>query len=326
MKRTSVVTLFIALFLTQSYGAWAGVLDDSLKLVRNACGGISNKMQNLKTKAGINTALTAVGTATGAVALGTGIAKAKTDKTYEELLAEIADDLAYFDKMAATQKAEDIDVIPEIHPEDIADVLAEMSVQATELEQKQAELERLEKKSKTLGNVRTGTMAGTAVTDTAGAIIAATNRVNTDLMDDINACIESVRNLSRVAIQVEMDGSADKQEIAKARNIVENCGAWEGVDLSKINKRATGAAISAGVGGATAMAGTVTSALANSNSVRENDTDEGKQKEKNLNLASNILAGGATAASVTATVFNATQIAAIKKAASVADNCEGALQ
>ena len=43
-------------------------------------------------------------------------------------------------------------------------------------------------------------------------------------------------------------------------------------------------------------------------------------------MASNALAGGAAAASGVATVFNAVQIKAIKKAAMAADKCEEALK
>jgi hypothetical protein len=56
--------------------------------------------------------------------------------------------------------------------------------------------------------------------------------------------------------------------------------------------------------------------------VREGDAN----KEKNLNTAANVLAGGTTVASGVATVFNATQISAIKRAAAVADGCERALR
>ena len=59
---------------------------------------------------------------------------------------------------------------------------------------------------------------------------------------------------------------------------------------------------------------------------RNDNSDSGKQKEKNLNTASNVLSVGATAASVTATVFNATQIAAIKKVAKVSEACTGVLK
>ena len=49
-------------------------------------------------------------------------------------------------------------------------------------------------------------------------------------------------------------------------------------------------------------------------------------KEKNLNTTANILAGASTVASATATVFNATQISAIKKVAEVAQQCTEVLK
>lgn len=125
-------------------------------------------------------------------------------------------------------------------------------------------------------------------------------------------------------MQERVNGSADAAQLNKVETIIRECGAWEYVDLSKINKRATGAAISAGAGAAMAIAGTITSASANSNSVRNDNTESGKKKEKNLNAASNVLAGGTTAASAVAVVFNATQISAIKRAVQTAENCEGA--
>ena len=50
------------------------------------------------------------------------------------------------------------------------------------------------------------------------------------------------------------------------------------------------------------------------------------KKEKDLNIAANVLSVGATAASISATVFNATQIAAIKKVAGVSEKCTGVLK
>ena len=82
------------------------------------------------------------------------------------------------------------------------------------------------------------------------------------------------------------------------------------------------ASIGAGLGGV----GTLTSGLANSDKVRDDDTATGKNKEQGLNTASNALSLGATMASVTATVFNAKQISAIKKLAAVSEKCTGVLR
>ena len=52
----------------------------------------------------------------------------------------------------------------------------------------------------------------------------------------------------------------------------------------------------------------------------------GTNKEKGLNVTSNVMAAGSAAAGIAATIFNATQISKIKHAAAVAGECEGALK
>ena len=107
---------------------------------------------------------------------------------------------------------------------------------------------------------------------------------------------------------------------------MEMCKEYDYVDISKINAKGKGATISSVVGATTGVAGTVTSAMANADATRNDDTKSGKQKEKNLNTAANVLAGASTVASATATVFNATQIKAIKDVANVAAKCTGVLK
>jgi hypothetical protein len=84
--------------------------------------------------------------------------------------------------------------------------------------------------------------------------------------------------------------------------------------------------VSSIIGAGTGAAGTITSASANSENVRSNDTEAGQNKEKNLNTAANVLSGVSGGASLVATIFNATQISALKKASAVADECEGVLK
>ena len=62
----------------------------------------------------------------------------------------------------------------------------------------------------------------------------------------------------------------------------------------------------------------ITSAVANKSTNLE--------QEKKLDTASNILAGGATVLTGTATVFNAMQISTIKKMAEIAQQCENLLK
>lgn len=275
-------------------------LSAAIENVRTTCGNISAELSDMKKMAGITTAVTGVGTVAGGVALGTGIAKANVDKEVEAKeklpLLTIENENAF--KNSVLNYAESIN-------------------QSVNTEKGIAE-----KKSKQLGNLRTGTMAAATATNIAGAVMSGTNKVKGDLKQQIDECLASVKTLSNVRMQARIDGSATDADLARAENIIRACDAWTTVDVSSINNRSTGATVSAGIGAGLGLAGTITSASANSNSVRDGDAD----KEKKLNTAANVLAGGTTAASLSATIFNATQISAIKRAATVADECEGALK
>jgi hypothetical protein len=315
MKKVLALGLIFA-----AQGAYAESVDlaNAIAKTRSACGGISASMADMKLKAGINTAVTAVGTAAGGVALGTGIAKAKIDEDIEEIKKQIEEMLQKMEQQKITQHYEKINVSDAKKDLDAYD----FNVTQQDKDDLLAKVDKLTKKSKTLGNVRTGTLAAATATNIAGAAIAGTNMVKQELSDQVKSCLDSVKELSNAKMQARMDGSADDAQLAKTDAIISACGEWEFVDLTPINKRATGAAVSSGVGAGLGLIGTITSGAANSNSVRAGD----EQKEKALNTTANIMAGGTAAASLTATIFNATQISAIKKAATVADSCEGALK
>lgn len=292
-------------------------LTAAIENVRTTCGNISAELSDMKKMAGIATTVTGVGTVAGGVALGTGIAKAGVDKEIEELESQIAE----LKKSRSGVPVEKLEIANQnAFKQSLDDFVYAYSA---ELQQKDAELSVAEKKSKQLGNVRTGTMATSTVANIAGAIMSGTNRVKGDLRQQIDECLASVKILSNVRMQARIDGSATNTDLARAENIIRACDAWTTVDVSSINNRSTGATVSSGIGAGLGLAGTITSASANSDGVRDSDD---KQREKNLNTAANVLAGGTTAASLSATIFNTTQISAIKRAATVADECEGALK
>lgn len=287
-------------------------LTAAIENVRTTCGNISAELSDMKKMAGITTAVTGVGTVAGGVALGTGLAKANVDKEIEELESQIARLIA-----------ERGDVpIEHLQIEDEALFKRQVNEFIAYYQAKEQEISAAEKKSKTLGNVRTGTLAATTATNIAGAVMSGTNRVKGDLKQQIDECLMSVKTLSNIRMQARIDGSATDADLVRAENIIRACNAWTTVDVSSINKRSKGATVLSGIGAGLGLAGTITSASANSKDVRDGDSD----KEKNLNTAANVLAGGTTATSLSATIFNATQINAIKHAATVADECEGALR
>ncbi len=310
-----IMSIF-AIMMVVPFVSSASELTNAIENARTACGGIGSSLNHMKTMAGINTAVTGVGTVVGGVALGTGVAKAATDQEIADLERQIAE----LERSRADVPIEEITIE---NPADFNRQLNEfVNSYTAELQQKESELSAAEQKSKTLGNWRTGTLAGATATNLAGAVIAGTNRVRGDLKSQIDECLQSVKTLSVVRMQARIDGSATDAELLRAENIVRACDNWATVDVSSINNKSTGATVAAGVGAGLGIAGTITSASANSQTVRDGDAN----KEKNLNTAANVLAGGTTVASGVATVFNATQIGAIKRAATVADECEGALK
>lgn len=307
-----IITLIFVIF---PFMASANVLplDDALRATYTACVGIDDELSDLKTMAGINTAITSVGTATGVGATVTGLVKSNKDKQIEIKLEKLRE---------IEQKNPGLQSTDAEWDNFESGLTTELANAKIEVEKYQAEIEKLNQQSKKLGNWRTGLMTGATATNVAGAIIAGTNRVDGDLKTQIDNCISGVKTLRNSIMQARMDGT----DVSEAESIASACGEYEYVDVSKINNRAKGATISSTVGAATGLAGTVASATANSNKIRDAQGDAAQQKEKNLNTASNVLAGATTVASATATVFNATQISAIKKVAAVAEKCTGVLK
>ena len=289
-------------------------LTAAIENVRTTCGNISEELTDMKKMAGITTAVTGVGTVAGGVALGTGLAKTNVDKEIADLEQQLA-------KLDVGRNLETITISATNLQNELDQYQASLqTLSKSELQEQKSEAEQ---KSKNLGNIRTGTLATSTVANIAGAVMSGTNRVKGDLKQQIDECLASVKTLSNIRMQARIDGSANDTELARAENIIRACNAWTTVDVSSINNRSTGATVSAGIGAGLGLAGTITSASANSKDIRNGDDT---QREKNLNTAANVLAGGTTAAGLSATIFNATQISAIKRAATVADECEGALK
>ena len=295
-------------------------LDDALRATYIACVGIDEELADLKKMAGINTAVTAVGTGLGIGAVATGLAKNKTDSILSQKYKEM-EDLSYAaPTYIETVDAEEFLAATKKYLEN--KTLSENTVATDARKAEQEEINRLEAKSKRLGNWRTGLLAGNTVTNIAGAVIAGNNKVDKSLQEQIDDCKTAVKNLQDSIIVAKLEG----QDVTEAKQIQSICRGFEYVDISKINNRATGAMVSSVVGAGTGAVGTIVSAVANSKKVRNDDSEQGQRKEKNLNNASNVLAAGATVASATATVFNATQIKAIKDVAIVAEQCSGVLK
>jgi len=300
--------------------AKAEVLDltTALQHTYTACADIDDNLHDIKVLAGVNTAVTAVGTGLGVGATATGFVKQKTDKEIaqlEKILEKLKNIESNLESMPTNNTEQLLKDMNQYYAEHLND--PEASIKDT-----QQQINELTEKSKKLGNWRTGLLAGNTVTNVAGAIIASKTINKDDIEGQIEACVSATKDLNNAIMQAKMNG----EDVTEAQSILEACREYEYVDITPINNRGKGAMIASSIGAVTGTVGTITSAIANTDKTRNDNTEEGKKKEKDLNTASNVLSIGSTVASTTATIFNATQIAAVKKVAKVSEACTGVLK
>lgn len=281
-------------------------LVSALQGTYSACVGIDDSLADLKKMAGINTAITATGTGLGVGAVVAGVKKADVDAEYNRIKQKLVSIIKGKTELETTVVLNEEELMKEVE-----NFLKNEPSKKNEVEKSTEEIRDLADKSKKLGNWRTGLLAGNALTNVAGAVVAGKNKVDDDLHAQIEVCRAAVKNLKMVAMQAKLDG----MDVSEADRIVAVCGEFDYVDVSKINNRGKGAMLSSAVGATTGVAGTIASVVANNN-----------KSGKNLDGAANTLAGASTVASGVATVFNATQISAIKKVATVATQCSEVLK
>ena len=294
-------------------------LQQKISEVRSECSGIK---KDLDTIFGFTTATTATSGLGGVVAGGalvSGVIKAKTDKKIEEKEGELA---------LLQSRTDNLSDDPEELKKQISEILPSLDEDYARL---QKEIEEETKKSKTLGNVRTGLMAGATVTSvvSTGTSIGAT--VNADkLAKKMSDCNQKLYELKIAKSELDSLESTDKSAVEVGENatkILSVCTGYNknNIDTTVKNKMIASAIIS-GIGTATGATGTITSAMANSKKVREDDSVKGQKKEKNLNLTANIMAGITTGTSLSTTVISATAIADAQKDSKMAEKCEAVLK
>lgn len=205
--RTKFLYLMAAVLYTPFAQADIMPLNDALRATYTTCVGIDGSLADLKKMAGINTAVTAVGTAAGAGATVVGLVKASKDKEAEELERLIKELHELEDGKDEPSDAEVASFLKEFE--------SSYDSAIKDLTTAQAKLDELNKQSKKLGNWRTGLMAGNTATNVAGAIIAGNNKVDDDLQAQIDSCKKAVDELQRSMMQARFDG----EDISEAQGI-----------------------------------------------------------------------------------------------------------
>jgi hypothetical protein len=322
---------FLLLLLLCPYTSWAEELNlvSALQNTYVACANISDSLSELKKMAGISTAISAVGTGVSTGALGVGIAKDKVDDKAEriEVKLEVLRKINETDPQRAEQDFTIMEAQIAAGPNyaailKMADEFFGDQSDLKQLEEDlQKDLKELTDKSKKLGNWRTGLMGAGAAANVAGAIVSGVSNNKIKIEDLIAGCKASLSDLNRVIAQARLNN----EDVTEAQLILDACSDYNIIDETKFTKIARGATITSAIGATAATTGTVLSAVSNSDKMRNDNTETGKEKEDKLNTASNVLAFGTAVSGVASTALSAVQIAELKKILSVSEKCTSVL-
>lgn len=289
--------------------------EEIYEAMRITCSGISDEISKVSNISKANTAVTAVGTVAATGALAAGIKKSEEEKEIEVLIEKMC--------AAGGCTAEGVEKMSD------ADFFNNVLMPMADI----AELQKKINKSKTLGNWRTGLMAGTIGTNLASAIMSGLNIKQSDLVQHITACNTMVESLQDLDIEMRKAG-IDPRE-AQVMNKINSAKTWcnklSTKDIEKIENRMKGVLGTSVVGSAIGVVGVGTSAAANSDTYMKLEnkvklTEDQKKTEHALNTTANVMAGANIATGIVETGLNISLITLTKKLMQQAQHCEGNLK
>lgn len=314
--------------VTDSNAELLNQAEEVYNATRIVCSGISDQIAKVANISTANTAITGAGTIAATGALVAGVKKSNIDAEIESRLDE------FCKKNDCTQK-------PETNAQDfyttIIEGLAEISTESGLDKTDSKSIESMLEQSQKLGNWRTGLMAGTIGTNLATAILSGRNMNQSDLIQQITACNDMIKTVSEVQHTLKTAGinPIENPVMRKLDNAKTWCDQMNIADVEKIENRMKASLGTSIAGGVIGVAGTATSAAANSDkysdintraSLHANNNTAESHKAKNLNTAANIMSGASIATGVAGTAVNISLISLAKKMIKSAQRCEETLQ
>ncbi len=303
---------------TISYGVGNDLLQeaqDTFNAAKIVCSGISDEISRVSNVSKINTAVTGVGTVAAGGALVAGIKKSQEEQEIDKLVEKICNAGGCTPEGVKSMSDEDF-FNNVMHP------MAEI-----------AELQEKLERSKKLGNWRTGLMAGTIGTNVASAIISGVNKDQSELIQHIQACNEAVKSADVMSSKLKSEGinPLENPVVKKLSDIGTWCNSINTADIEKIEKRMTGVMGTSIAGAVIGVAGTATSAAANSDKYMDEQkrlklNEQEKNKKNNLNTAANVMAGANVVTGAVETGINISLITLTKKLIRQAEQCEGVFE
>ncbi len=317
--------------VTDSNAELLNQAEEVYNATRIVCSGISDQIAKVANISTANTAITGAGTIAATGALVAGVKKSNIDAEIESRLDEFC-------------KTNDCTQKPDGDAQDfytkIIEGLAEISTESGLDKTDSKSIESMLEQSQKLGNWRTGLMAGTIGTNLATAILSGRNMNQSDLIQQITACNDMIKTVSEVQHTLKTAGinPIENPIMRKLDNAKTWCDQMNVADVEKIENRMKASLGTSIAGGVIGVAGTATSAAANSDKYSDintraslhannnnNNTAE-SQKAKNLNTAANIMSGASIATGVAGTAVNISLISLAKKMIKSAQRCEEILQ
>lgn len=274
--------------------------------IQSVCSNISDSISSVSGVAKANTAVNTIGAAASGGALAVGIAKSKVDAEIDELWNEIC-----------ALGACDAETIAKMSDENLIKTIKNFA----QIKEKLDSLKPKEKKAKSLGNWRTGLMAGNVATNIASAIIAGVNRDKSELIQQIQACNQAVKSGTEISKELQLAGvNPIENPIVKKLNDASTwCGNLDVKNIEKIENLMSATMGTSIAGAAIGTAGVAVSATANSDKVDPN-------KEKALNTTANVISGVNVATGVVGMGLNITMINKAKDMIRQSEHCEGVLK
>ena len=288
--------------------------------VKSECLGIKKDFDTLF---GLN-AVTAVSSFLGAGASGNaliaGVQKAKLDNEIakEKTLPQMVDEL-YQVLLLSQSNPENSEEMEEKRQQ----LLANIKQRQEKLENEISEKVEL---SKNLGTQRTFLLAGSTATSAVSTGTSIASVINAKkLAEKMSQCNQKLRELSLVKSRLDAEQENTTTSV-KAKDILDVCKGYSKDNINAVSGMMTGSAVVSGIGTLASGTGIVTSLLANKDEIRNDDSEAGQEKEKNLNLVSNIMAGITTGTSITSTGLSGVSLVKAQEDSDRAEKCEEILK
>ncbi|MDR1071638.1 MAG: hypothetical protein LBL21_03280 [Rickettsiales bacterium] len=276
-----------------------------LENARNACSGIAGGIDKIKIAAGVGIGAGAVGTLAGGAAVVSGVMKAENDKKIDELNQ----------KLKQLSEGSDQELMAAFADGSIDDALSQL----------ETELAAAEKKSQTLGTVRT---VGSFVSGGTQAVGAASSFIGLrqldELADNMDKCNKAVKEIDNLRLRAQIEIPDESATIADMARITNGCGRLDSGNIRSIKGQLTASGVIMAVGGVLGVAGGATSAVAGGKEkAGASAVAAGKDGgTKELNTASNVLAGASAATALAGTIISGVTLAGLMKNGDIAKKCE----